>query len=291
MDQKSFITERTRQKGFALPSVLWFVLLLGTLAAGVSVLAKSETKLAVLQSDRVKAQAVADAGISIAISRLLTQNANKRWSESGSPYDVLYLDKKIRIHIYDELGKLDINNANPELVKRFFLAARVEAEEAGSLRDRLVDWRDENDLVHLNGAEIHDYDLSDLEAGPRNAPFETASEISQVLGLDATLYECIRNEITVHSGRTGINPYAAGPLALKASGQLEDASVSSKTHGQPQRVGSNAGKTLRIVATAERVSRSVTIRLTGDRDEPYWVLATGAVAEKTASCGSPSSRT
>ena len=54
-----------------------------------------------------------------------------------------------------------------------------------------MDWVDPDDLSQPNGAEIAEYKAAGLSYGPKNAPFDTVSELQQVLGMTYALYEKI----------------------------------------------------------------------------------------------------
>jgi general secretion pathway protein K len=78
----------------------------------------------------------------------------------------------------------------------------VEEAPAEELADAIQDWRDPDDLTSPHGAEQGDYRAVGLPYSPRNAPFETLSEIQQVFGMNYELYVKIEPAITMFSGRS-----------------------------------------------------------------------------------------
>lgn len=80
----------------------------------------------------------------------------------------------------------------------------------------MIDWRDPDDLPRPHGAEANEYRAAGLAYVPRNAPFQTTSEVQQVLGMNYELYSRIEPAITIYG--SGGQPNAAyAPLeALRA---------------------------------------------------------------------------
>jgi general secretion pathway protein K len=74
----------------------------------------------------------------------------------------------------------------------------VSPEKAVALAAAIVDFRDEDDVPGVNGAESAAYRAAGLAQGPKNAPFETVTELDQVLGMDLALLNRLRVVATVH---------------------------------------------------------------------------------------------
>ena len=119
----------------------------------------------------------------------------------GRPYKFTFDGAEVEISITDDSGKIDINSADPVALVNLFVGSGVEQARAEELADAIQDWRDPDDMRSLHGAEIDDYEAVGLPYGPRNAPFETLSEIQQVFGMDYDTYMKIEPAITMYSGR------------------------------------------------------------------------------------------
>ena len=91
-----------------------------------------------------------------------------------------------------------------------------------ALAAAIVDWIDSDDLAQPNGAEIDDYEAVGLSYGPKNAPFDTVSELQQVLGMNYELYSKIEPSITIYSGRSDPNIGFADVPTLMAAGCTEE---------------------------------------------------------------------
>ena len=207
---------RGHERGAVLVIVLWMVTLLSVMATGFIYTMRTETTLAGHGVDRAQALALAEAGVSYAIVRVLQPDPESRWPVDGSPQDWRFGGALVRIGITDISGKIDINQAARGVLERFLEYAGVAEEELSSLLDAIEDWRDPNDEQLLNGAEEDEYLAAGRDDGPKNAPFESVEELLQVLGMTAELYNQIKNDLTVYSRQAGINPAAASARVLKA---------------------------------------------------------------------------
>ena len=60
--------------------------------------------------------------------------------------------------------------------------------------DAIQDWRDPDEMQRPNGAEEADYRMAGLKQKPANAPFETVSEVSRVLGVTPAILRAHRRQ-------------------------------------------------------------------------------------------------
>jgi general secretion pathway protein K len=82
--------------------------------------------------------------------------------------------------------------------------------------DAILDWRDEDDLRLLNGAEDPDYDAAGRPYGAKDGPFDSVEELQQVLGFDRVLYQALAPALTVSSGQASPGAEFAPPLVRAA---------------------------------------------------------------------------
>jgi general secretion pathway protein K len=117
----------------------------------------------------------------------------------------------------DESSRIDVNSA-PEPLLRGLLehVGNADQETAARIADAIQDWRDPDELRRPNGAEANDYQAAGLPQKPSNAPFETVSEVSRVMGMTPALFARISDSLTVHSRQPGINPALASRDVLLA---------------------------------------------------------------------------
>jgi general secretion pathway protein K len=108
-------------------------------------------------------------------------------------------------------------------LQSLFVSVGIDLDTATALSDAIQDWRDGDDIPRARGAEIDAYKSAGLSYGPRNAPFQTDSEVQQVLGMNYAIYQRIEPAITIYSGSSQPNAAYAPIEALRAMpGMTED---------------------------------------------------------------------
>lgn len=220
----------TPQRGIALVLVLWVLALLSLIVAGFLTMTKSETDMVRARIVQAEAMALSDGAVHWTIERLTLRvfSDDPVWSSipvDGSPVRIDLPGGRAVVRIYDVAGLLDINAANPDLLRGLMMALGVPPQDAETLADRIVDYRDTDDTPLPFGAEAADYLAAGLSLGPRNGPFMNTDELRQVIGMPIDLARTLDPYITVDSGARGIDPDAAPPLLLAAVPGLSRADV------------------------------------------------------------------
>lgn len=212
-----------RQRGVALILVIWVIALMSVLLGSFALIARTENLESRHLFDGTTARYAAQAGIERAVYELRNPDIAQRWMGDGRPYEFEFDGAKVRVELTDESGKIDINTAGDTLLQGLFASVGVDADRAVALSDAIQDWRDPDDMPRPNGAEINEYKAAGLHYAPRNAPFQTESEVQQVLGMDYELYRKIEPAITVYGGGAMPNPaYAPLDALLALPGMTQD---------------------------------------------------------------------
>ena len=218
----------TRPRGVALVAVLWVLVLLSVMAAGLLRDTRVETQVARNLIAGAEARALADAGVYRAVVGLMDRDAERRWQGDGRLYRWAFANGEVAISIFDEAGKVDLNLAPDDLVEGLFVALGAEPEHARLLVHAIADFRDEDDIARADGAEDEDYRAAGLAWGAKDAAFTTVAELEQVIGMTRALYELAAPHLTVHAGRGGrIDPSKASAVVLSAIPGITDADIES----------------------------------------------------------------
>jgi general secretion pathway protein K len=202
------------QGAFALVLVLWILSLLTIMAGSFALTMRRESAIVAGIKDSAGAIAQAEAGIAFAELMLLNPEQDKRWRADGNIYQVDFGETIIRIKMVSESGKIDINKAGLPLLQALFAKSPADEEQQGKLVGAVLDWRDPDDLVNLNGAEKDQYKKEGLKYGPRNKPFQAVEELQMLLGMDELIYNWLAPIITVYSGKPQVNIKLATPKVL-----------------------------------------------------------------------------
>lgn len=223
---------KPQEKGYALVMVVWIMAILTMLALGFSrhiTVGSAGLGNAIGAS---QAEILAQSALERGIHALLNPGERERWKLDGTAYQFSYKGAVLTFSLEDEHGKIDLNFADRQLLLALFeevLSARTLAEGKNitpdMMVDRLLDWRDADDLPRLEGAEFPEYEAMAYEVGPANRPFRSVSELQQLLGMDRTLYEDLVDMVTVHSFEGTINPEHAGARVLKIIPGVVDGEV------------------------------------------------------------------
>ncbi|MDR3389266.1 MAG: type II secretion system protein GspK [Rudaea sp.] len=202
-----------RQRGVALILVLWVIALMSVLLGSFALIARTENLESRHLFDTTTARFAAEAGLERAVYELRNPDQLTRWVGDGRPYEFAFDTAQVRVEITDESGKIDINSADATLLQALFVSIGANTDQAAALSDAIQDWRDADDVPLPHGAESAEYKAAGLSYVPRNAPFQTVSEVQQVFGMNYELYSRIEPAITIYSGGGAPNP-AYAPLEV-----------------------------------------------------------------------------
>lgn len=286
-----------RETGVALVLVLWVLTLLGIIATSFSKSMRTETELARQLTLSAQARALAEAGIYRGILDLLRfrRDPQAKWQANGTVYNIIKLGRgEIRIAIQDEAGRVDLNTAQKPLIEGLLRGVGVDDQARVAIPDAIIDWRDPDNLRQLQGAEDEDYQAAGQSYGAKDGSFSCVEELQQVLGMTPALYRKLAPLLTVHSHRPNVDINLAPPALV----QVLEASEATQAGIEPTNLGAAASNrdlsrsdfnlprgglrssgsstfTLRAYAKVYDTLAEIaaTIKLGGDRDQPYSVIA------------------
>ncbi|WP_448244527.1 general secretion pathway protein GspK [Pseudoxanthomonas mexicana] len=233
----------TGMRGAALLLVLWLVALLTALVGAYALTARIEALQGRVGSRGAMAQEIARAGMEYALVRVADRNPETHWQPNGRAYAWRFDGHDVQVRIIDETGKVDLNQADVPLLSRLMQALGEPPDASDALAAAIVDWRDADDLGQpVGGAEDGDYAAAGRPYGAKDAPFETITELEQVLGMTPDLYARLEPFLTLYSGRGQPDAtYAQGPV-LVAMGM-------DATAWLAQREAAGAAGALQLVGT------------------------------------------
>ena len=208
MTNKSFRTKR----GIALISVLWISVLLSLVAASFTRTSRTEINLTRNLVENARAEAAADAAVNRAVLGLFNRPSQGGFRVDGTVYHWRFGESEILFRVEDEGGKVDINSASLEFLRKLFRAIELSPQVARELSAAILDFRDFDDDREQGGAEDRDYRQANLLQEAKDAPFELIEELQQVIGMTTRIYERLKPYVTVYSGQS--TPYSpiAAPL-------------------------------------------------------------------------------
>ena len=252
------------EKGLALMSVLWVVLILSIMALGLLSSTLVQTRLTHNVRSQVEAENIADAGIYLAIQRLNQPQAAAIASKPENTFITQFAGQDIEVRIEQEQGKVDLNYARQDVIENLLLYHKMKSEKAL--------------MVAQKYSENHN-------SGNKNVLL-SASEFSQYSQQIVAIYDCIYPYITVYSGMSKVDRNSASEEVLQfldwADGNKHgdkvgvDNGPETPSKSVLRTATSSAGRAFSIHVSVRLdqniiVTRSAVIRLSGDRQQPYWV--------------------
>ncbi|MDA3895651.1 MAG: type II secretion system protein GspK [Desulfobacteraceae bacterium] len=195
------------EKGIALLVVLWVLILLWVIVGEFSYAVKLRLNIVNNFKDSTQSYYFAVTGINNALAMLL-----KRESEKAEPVRENFLrniesdihseraNGDYSVRIGNESGKVNINTAEENLLRVLFNAVdNTDTVQVNIIVDSILDWRDENNLHRINGAE-DDYYLSlDPPYECRDGEFRSKAELLLVRGVSQQKFADIEDMITLYT--------------------------------------------------------------------------------------------
>lgn len=203
--------------------VLWLLALMTGIVAVFALSARTEALQGRYLSRSAAARLAAEAGVELAALHLQGTDQAKRWVPDGRPNTFQFEGYQIEVAVVDESAKVDLNVATPDLLIGLMTAVGTDYARARQLAGAIADFRDPDGLLTPEGgAESPQYASAGLPYGAKDRPFESVSELRQVLGMDSALYEQLRPHVTVYTGLARPNPTFASSPVLQAMGLPAD---------------------------------------------------------------------
>ncbi|MFA5354102.1 MAG: hypothetical protein WC291_07720 [Thermodesulfovibrionales bacterium] len=223
---------RRAEEGIALIMVLWVITLLMAIVLSFSFSTRTTTSTALAFREGMEARFVAESGIQRGIMEVFyrRQNMNQPlvegeegiWKVDGTLNGFIIGSGECFVRVMDESGKVDINRATDVILKNLFLNLGIQEDQVNIIVDSIMDWKDEDNLHRLSGAEDEYYMSLPRPYRAKNSSFDTIEELLLVRGITpAILYgegkrRGVIDFLTVSSGTDKINPSAAPREALMA---------------------------------------------------------------------------
>jgi general secretion pathway protein K len=274
--------DAARRSGFALVAVLWLLLLLTTIAGMLRLGAESDRDLAASDVAIFQARLIADAGINRALLSLIDPRDLLKCRLDGTRQRVALLDHGVEIAVSSEAAKIDLNLASPALLAALLRSKGTGAGEADEIAARIVAWRSPLDPGTPDPA-ADAYRDAGRAYRPPHRPFRTIDELRLVLGMSDALQAALAGDVTIYALTPSVDRQVANDDVLKALQESGDGLAASQLDareaGQAAGIDRAAapGEAVTITATYTTeditMTRTATIRLTGDRHAPYRVLS------------------
>lgn len=185
----------SRERGFALIIVLWTLVLVSLLLAGLAAGARSDLRLTANLRRAAELESAADGAINQAIFGLL-RPGDSGWA-AGARRALSSGGASVQVAIDSQAGLVNPNVVQAPLMSRLLVRLGVEPETAGRVAAAIVDWRTPGQTPSPGGAKAARSRAAGLDYGPPGAPFESLGELRRVLGMTPALLAAVTPYLTL----------------------------------------------------------------------------------------------
>jgi len=205
-----------RRSGFALLTVLWLIAAASAIALAGSLVARDGVGIASnrIRSERARWLAAGCLDRARAAADLALANAKRegttlvmwRRLDRNVLESPLVTAQPCRIDVSAAGSRLDVNAADASLLARAF--ALMGLTNAQALANRVVDWRDADDVAEPDGAEV-DWYVQRERHPPRNGPIADIHEVGRIAGFEQIAQ--LDSVLGIEPGRIALN---SAPLTV-----------------------------------------------------------------------------
>lgn len=242
------------ERGMILLAVLWITALMTVVVVALSAFAQKNAGMASLEATRLRTEMTLEAGFEMAKAMIAAMPAEQRVFFDGRPVQItLGGARTAAIAIQDAAGLIDINRADPELIKAF--ASRLESGDpaqamlAAALETRASLARSAPKPAAPVAAQADGQESEKKEAAVPPPVFIAAQQLYGLGGADPASVDKILPFITLYGADGKINPMAAPDTVLSSIPGLPPGSVADIVAARRQKQR-NAGAVQQAITQA-----------------------------------------
>ena len=159
-----------------------------------------------------------------------------RWRINSQIPPIALGEGHFEVMIGNESGKVDINKAGEALLKTMMASLDIEQHEKDIIVDSILDWRDENNLHRMNGAEDDYYRSLPEPYECKDADFDSIEELLLVRGVTKEIYLTrLKDMVTVSKpksapSKTSMRSKRAG-VYRKETAELNKININAASRG------------------------------------------------------------
>ncbi len=248
--------------------VLWVIIILMVVAFSFTLLARSEAFSTLKFKQDLEGKFLAEAALERAVMEIFFRLTYKYQVQTEEEREVFRVDGRVyngelgkdrySLRISDESGKININLMTENsgiILNNLLVNLGIAKEKADIIVDSILDWKDEDNLHRLHGAEDEYYQSLPKPYKAKNGPFQTLEELLLVREVTRDIFygaegrPGIVNFITIYGTTDKININAAPREVLMAV---------------PNMTAEAADRLVEARDSQEIVAHSAIIAVTGD---------------------------
>jgi hypothetical protein len=255
------MSRRSRERGIALISVLWVLLLLSGLASAAAFMARTSAILTHKLGELAQAESATDAAIVNAIAMLSDEKTSRHPAVDGQAQVWEFQGFPVSVSISKEAGRIDLNTASDGLIRAFLYSRGIGEDHV---------------VTMLSNLRAYQH----AENGPASVgTLRSVEELRQIPSWAVQSVDCWMDSITVYTGLPHVNASDAGTQVTAALKWANDHHVDNRDWvGASITAATNVdqsllGEVIRINASTS-LDPGISVggewigRLTGDAHQP-----------------------
>jgi len=186
--------------------VLWIITILTVVVLEFSFAMRTEVNITKNFKEELQLYAIAQGGIQRAIAELILKHdarvqqlrktlkteevapEKKEWVPDGRPYVLPFDQGECDLRIMSEAGKININTISEMTLRKLIGNLGLDVEKRDTVVDSILDWRDPDDFLRVNGAENDYYQSLKEPYRCKNANLDSIEELLLVKGVTPELF-------------------------------------------------------------------------------------------------------
>jgi general secretion pathway protein K len=199
-------SEFRNSRGVALIMVLWVITILTVVVLEFSFAMRTEVNITKNFKEELQLYAIAQGGVQRAIAELILKHdarvqqlrktmkteevtpEKKEWVPDGRPYVLPFDQGECELRIMSEAGKININTISEMTLRKLIGNLGLDVEKRDTVVDSILDWRDPDDFLRINGAENDYYQSLKEPYRCKNANLDSIEELLLVKGVTPELF-------------------------------------------------------------------------------------------------------
>ena len=214
------------ENGVALLLTIWVLALLSVIVGEFCHAMRTEVNITRNFKEKTEAYYIGKAGLMQAVVELiriettppvivnveetqpLPEEEKIDWRINIPMQDIPFGAGAFSVKIENEAGKININKADQNLLRMMLNSFELDDKEKDVIVDSILDWRDNDDLRRLHGAEDEYYQSLPDPYRAKNDDFESVEELLLVRGITPEIYNGrLKDIVSVYTEKDDIRPF------------------------------------------------------------------------------------
>ncbi len=193
-------------KGIAFIMVVWVITILSVVVLEFCFAMRTEVNITQNYREELQLYAAAEGGVQRAIAELIIKHdprvqqmrrnpkegeafaEYKEWVTDGRDYKIPFERAECSVRVMGEGGKININRVSEGVLRKIVSSLGLEGEARDIVVDSILDWRDPDDFVRINGAENDYYHSLKDPYDCKNGNLDSVEELLLIRGITPELF-------------------------------------------------------------------------------------------------------